>query len=67
MGKARLGTMLGRDGLALSVSTIGLTLSNAIADARIQPAFFRDGRLMPSRRRRLGEVMEARRQGLGRE
>ena len=51
MGKARLRTMLARDGLALSVSTVGRILSKAIADGRIQPASFCEGRLRPKRRR----------------
>ena len=52
MGKARLRTMLARDGLALSVSTVGRILSKAIADGRIKPASFCEGRLKPKRRRR---------------
>ena len=51
MGKARLRTMLARDGLALSVSTVGRILSKAIADGRIKPAAFCEGRLKPKRRR----------------
>ena len=51
MGKARLRTMLARDGLALSVSTVGRILSKAIADGRIQPASFCEGRIRPKRRR----------------
>ena len=51
MGKARLHAMLARDGLALSVSTVGRILSKAIADGRIQPASFCEGRLKPKRRR----------------
>ena len=51
MGKARLHAMLARDGLALSVSTVGRILSKAIADGRIRPASFCEGRLKPKRRR----------------
>ena len=51
MGKARLHAMLARDGLALSVSTVGRILSKAIADGRVQPASFCEGRLKPKRRR----------------
>ncbi|MCY3794192.1 MAG: integrase, partial [Gammaproteobacteria bacterium] len=51
MGKARLRAMLARDGLALSVSTVGRILSKAIADGRIKPASFCEGRIKPKRRR----------------
>ena len=52
MGKARLRKMLARDGLALSVPTVGRMLSKAIADGRIKPASFCEGRPKPKRRRR---------------
>ena len=51
MGKARLRAMLARNGLALSVSTVGRILSKAIADGRIRPASFCEGRTQPKRRR----------------
>ena len=51
MGKAKLQAMLARDGLALSVSTVGRILSRAIADGRIKPASLCEGRLKPKRRR----------------
>ena len=52
MGKAKLQTMLARDGVHLSVSTVGRILSKAIADGRIKPASFCEGRTKPKRRRR---------------
>ena len=52
MGKAKLQTMLARDGVHLSVSTVGRILSKAIADGRIKPASFCEGRTRPKRRRR---------------
>ena len=45
MGKARLHAMLARDGLARSASTVGRILSKAIADGRVRPASFCEGRL----------------------
>ena len=51
MGKAKLRTMLARDGVALSVSTVGRILSRAMADGRIKPASFCEGRTKPKRRR----------------
>ncbi len=51
MGKAKLQAMLARDGLALSVSTVGRILSRAIADGRIKPASLCEGRTKPKRRR----------------
>ena len=56
MGKARLRTMLARDGLALSVSTVGRILSKAIADGRIKPASFCKGRLQSRSRRRFDDA-----------
>ncbi len=43
--------MLARDGVRLSVSTVGRILSRAIADGRIKPASLCEGRLKPKRRR----------------
>ncbi len=51
MGKARLRAMLARDGVRLSVSTVGRIISRAIADGRIRPAASCEGRLKPKRRR----------------
>ncbi len=51
MGKAKLQAMLARDGVRLSVSTVGRILSRAIADGRIKPASLCEGRLKPKRRR----------------
>ena len=51
MGKARLRAMLAKDGVRLSVSTVGRIISRAIADGRIQPAALCEGRLKPKRRR----------------
>ncbi len=56
MGKAKLRAMLARDGLALSVSTVGRILSRAIADGRIKPASFCEGRAKPKRRRSFGDA-----------
>ena len=56
MGKAKLRAMLARDGLALSVSTVGRILSRAIADGRIKPASFCEGRAKPKRRRRFDDA-----------
>ncbi len=56
MGKAKLRAMLARDGLALSVSTVGRILSKAIADGRIKPASFCEGRAKPKRRRRFDDA-----------
>ena len=50
MGKAKPRAMLARDGLALSVSTVGRILSKAIADGRIKPASFCEGRANRSAR-----------------
>ncbi len=55
MGKAKLRAMLARDGLTLSVSTVGRILSKAIADGRIKPASFCEGRAKPKRRRSFGD------------
>ena len=52
MGKAKLQAMLARDGVRLSVSTVGRIVSKAIADGRIKPASFCEGRTKPKRRRR---------------
>ena len=52
MGKAKLQAMLAKDGVRLSVSTVGRIISRAIADGRIQPASFCEGRIKPKRRRR---------------
>ncbi len=51
MGKAKLQAMLARDGVRLSVSTVGRILSRAIADGRIKPASLCEGRTKPKRRR----------------
>ena len=51
MGKARLKAMLDRTGVRLSVSTVGRIIGKAVADRRIQPASFREGRVKPKRRR----------------
>ena len=51
MGKAKLQAMLAKDSVRLSVSTVGRIISKAIADGRIQPASFCEGRTQPKRRR----------------
>ena len=51
MGKARLKAMLDRQGVQLSVSTVGPIIGKAVADKRIQPASFCEGRTKPKRRR----------------
>ncbi len=56
MGKAKLRAMPARDGLTLSVSTVGRILSKAIADGRINPASFCEGRAKPKRRRRFDDA-----------
>ena len=51
MGKAKLKAMLDRRGVHLSVSTVGRIIGKAIADRRIQPASFYEGRTRTRRRR----------------
>ena len=51
MGKARLKAMLDRRGVRLSVSTVGRIVAKAVADGRIKPASFCEGRAKPKRRR----------------
>ena len=52
MGKARLQVLLGREGVALSVSSVGRILSRALARGVIRPAAFCEGRHAPKRPRR---------------
>ena len=51
MGKARLQVMLAREGVGLSVSTVGRILARALARGAIRPASFCEGRPTPKRRR----------------
>ena len=63
MGKARLQVMLAREGVALSVSTVGRILARALARGAIRPASFCEGRPTPKRRRtfaRVGTTLEVR-------
>ena len=52
MGKARVQRMLERQGLRLSVSTVGRILSRAIADGAVPPASLCEGRAKPKRPRK---------------
>ena len=51
MGKARLGAMLDRRGVNLSVSTVGRIVEKAIAYGRVRPASLCEGRPGSKRRR----------------
>ena len=51
MGKLRLKAMLDRTGVRLSVSTVGRIIGKAVADGRVRPASFCEGRVKPRRRR----------------
>ena len=59
MGKARLQVLLGREGVALSVSTVGRILSRALARG-FRPAAFCEGRHAPNATplRPLGTALE---------
>lgn len=51
MGKARLQVLLGHEGVALSVSSVGRILNRALAREAIRPAAYCEGRATPKRRR----------------
>ena len=51
MSKERLKAMLDRQGVQLSVSIVGRIIGKAVAEGRVRPASFREGRTKPRRRR----------------